>query len=202
MRATNHFDMLKLPRPYPDLMEDPVWDVPPDTVNRAFRKLSLCCHPDKSTHPEAPRAFEAIKKAKQCLLNDYERDDYVRDFVRQLKTTWEGNWVSAGGAADSKQRVNTMRDAALREQSESVSDAMREKRERAEQLMKRKQRLQQAAQARSNARQQPSATEPGEDDSDDDPAFSNKSDGAPAATAGPVRRGGSSAAPRKRPKFL
>lgn len=203
--AANHFDMLKLPRPYPDLMEAPMWDVPPDTINRAFRKLSLCCHPDKSTHPDAPRAFEAIKKAKQCLLSEHERDDYVRDFVRRLKTTWEGNWTSAGGAADSKQRVNNMRDAALRQQSDSVSGAMRERRERAEQLYKRKQRLQQAAQARSYARQQATATQPEEEEDDnDDRAFKNNvgSGEAQSSVAGLSRHGGSSAATRKRPKFL
>ena len=93
LRAPNHFDMLKLPKPYPDLLEQPMWDCTDDKVNRAFRKLSLCCHPDKSTHPDAPRAFELLKKAKACLNNSLDRDDYCRDFVKELKVHWAGNWA-------------------------------------------------------------------------------------------------------------
>ena len=204
LRASNHFDMLQLPKPHADLLEQPVWDVAPDAVHRAFRKLSLCCHPDKSTHPDAPRAFEALKRAKACLSSELERDDYLLTFVRQLKTSWEGSWASADSAVESRQRVTTMRDAALREQGESVADAMRERHERIEEAARRKQRLQQAARARANARR-PAADAADDDDDDDD-------DGAGAAAAGggagAAGRGATSSGaglapgPRKRPKFL
>eukprot|EP00964_Phaeocystis_antarctica_P101946 scaffold67390_cov57-Phaeocystis_antarctica.AAC.2 len=78
LRAVNHFDTLQLPKPYADLAGEPVWDVSEEQVSKGFRKLSLCCHPDKSSDPEAPTAFEQLKKAKACLLNELDRDDYVR----------------------------------------------------------------------------------------------------------------------------
>ena len=60
------------------LAGEPVWDVSEGQVSKGFRKLSLCCHPDKSSDPEAPTAFEQLKKAKARLLNELDRDDYVR----------------------------------------------------------------------------------------------------------------------------
>ena len=37
LRAANHFDLLKLPRPHADLMDQPVWEVSGDDVHRAAR---------------------------------------------------------------------------------------------------------------------------------------------------------------------
>ena len=85
LRAANHFDALQLKRPHADLMEQPVWEVTIEQVHKAFRKLSLCCHPDKSTHPDAPRTFELLKKAKAVLSNELDRDDYLLNFVKQQK---------------------------------------------------------------------------------------------------------------------
>ena len=73
LRAANHFDRLQLPKPYADLAGEPVWDVSEEQVAKSFRKLSLCCHPDKSSDPEAPAAFELLKKAKACLLNELQQ---------------------------------------------------------------------------------------------------------------------------------
>ena len=72
LRAANHFDTLQLPKPYADLAGEPVWDVSEEQVSKGFRKLSLCCHPDKSSDPEAPTAFEQLKKAKACVLNELQ----------------------------------------------------------------------------------------------------------------------------------
>ena len=72
LRAANHFDTLQLPKPYADLAGEPVWNVSEEQVAKGFRKLSLCCHPDKSSDPEAPTAFEQLKKAKACLLNELQ----------------------------------------------------------------------------------------------------------------------------------
>ena len=96
-------------------------------VNRAYRKLSLCCHPDKSTHPDAPRAFEALKKAKACLTHPLDKDDYLRDFVKQSKIAWEGSWNQADTAFAEKDRMSKMREEAQAVQGESVADAMRER---------------------------------------------------------------------------
>ena len=152
LRASNHFEMLKLPKPYSDLLEQPVWDCDADQVigaparenrvdviarrrgtthhlqvNRAYRKLSLCCHPDKSSHPDAPRAFEALKKAKAVLTHPLDKDDYLRDFVKQSKIAWEGNWNGVHSVFAEKERMSKMREDAQAMQGESVADAMRER---------------------------------------------------------------------------
>ena len=90
LRGANHFEVLRLAKPHADLLGEPVWDVPEEQVHRAFRKLSLHCHPDKSKHADAPRAFETLKRAKACLLSELERDAYIRNFVKEQKTRWEG----------------------------------------------------------------------------------------------------------------
>lgn len=100
--GANHFEVLKLSKPYPDLMGEPLWDVKPENVNRAFRKLSLHCHPDKSKHPDAPRAFELLKKAKRVLQSELESETYIRNFIREQKTNWEGMWSTAEETANAK----------------------------------------------------------------------------------------------------
>lgn len=115
LRGGNHFDVLKLAKPYPDLLGEPIWEAGEEQVNRAFRKQSLYCHPDKSKHPDAPRAFEVLKKAKACLLHELDRDAYVRNYVREQKTRWEGNWTSAQDSTGSRERASHMRaDAQVR----------------------------------------------------------------------------------------
>ena len=84
LRAVNHFDTLQLPKPYADLAGEPVWNVSEEQVAKGFRKLSLCCHPDKSSDPEAPTAFEQLKKAKACLLNELQHGQRAPWVVPQL----------------------------------------------------------------------------------------------------------------------
>ena len=213
LRAANHFDMLQLKRPHADLMEKPVWDITPEQVHKAFRKLSLCCHPDKSTHPDAPRAFEQLKKAKQCLSNELDRDDYLIDFVKQQRVSWEGNWSTVEAVGETKQRVSSMRDEALRSESENVADAMREKREKAEAAARKKQRLQQAAQRRA-ARREEDDNDGFEVSDDDEDGGGSGSTGRDAPLPGPQRPGGPSrplhhrpgasgnGGARKKPKFM
>lgn len=191
LRAANHFDLLKLKRPHTDLMEQPVWEVAGDEVHRAFRKLSLCCHPDKSTHPDAPRAFEALKKAKKCLAEPLDRDDYLLEFVRRQKLGWEGNWAAASASTDAKQRVSSMRDEAQRADTEQVVDAMRERRERAEAAARKKQRVQAASQRRAEAAAL--------DDDDDDETERQRG---PSAQQAARTAGGGGPAARKKPKFM
>lgn len=87
----------------------------------------MCCHPDKSSHPDAPRAFEALKKAKACLTNELDKDDYLRDFVKKAKVEWEGNWSKADSVFAEKDRMSKMRDEAQMVHGQSVVDAMRER---------------------------------------------------------------------------
>jgi curved DNA-binding protein CbpA len=201
LRASNHFDLLKLAKPHADLMDQPVWELTGDDVHRAFRKLSLCCHPDKSKHPDAPRAFEALKAAKKCLSEPLERDDYLLDFLKRQKTSWEGNWAGADSASDARQRVSSMREEAQRTEADQVVDAMRERRERAEAAARKKARVQAAQQRRATDRE----AAPADDDDDDDdeaPTFGAGGGGAGRAAASTGARAGGGAVPRKRPKFL
>ena len=92
----------------------------------------LCCHPDKSTHPDAPRAFEVLKKAKAVLSNELDRDDYLLNFVKQQRVNWEGNWATAQVAGEAKQRVTAMRQEAQRREQQ----IMREQQLRREQQMR------------------------------------------------------------------
>ena len=200
LRASNHFDALKLPRPHADLMDQPIWDVAETEINRAYRRLSLACHPDKSTHIDAPRAWETLKRAKACLLSPLDRDDYLLSFVKQQKVAWEGNWASTESAAEAKQRTASMRDAAKNEQGESVADAMRERREKALAAARKKERIQ-VARARVAARHADSA---GEDDDDGDEETAGgqrlRDHDRPSGVASIGSKPGG--APRKRPRFL
>jgi DnaJ family protein C protein 8 len=200
LRASNHFDALRLPKPHADLMEQPVWDVEDDAISRAYRKLSLVCHPDKSAHADAPRAWDVLKRAKQCLLDPLERDDYLMSFLKGQKTHWEGTWTSSEAATSAKERTATMRDAAKNEHGESVADAMRERHEKAVEAARRKERLQ-AAKLRAEARRStPDAAIDNDDDNDDN---DDRSVNAASPAAKPSASGGSAQAPaRKRPKFL
>jgi len=183
-------------------MDQPVWEVSGDHVHRSFRKLSLCCHPDKSSHPDAPRAFEALKKAKACLADPTLRDDYLHEFVRQLKTSWEGNWASKEAASDSKQRVSSMREEAKRAEAEQVVDAMRERRERVEAAARKKQRIA-AAQQRRAAQHEAGAVDDDDDDSGGDDGSGHVGGGrAAGGGTGPIRSRPGAGAARKRPKFL
>ena len=200
LRAVNHFDTLQLPKPYADLAGEPVWNVSEDQVAKGFRKLSLCCHPDKSSDPEAPAAFEQLKKAKACLLNELDRDDYVRDFVKNAATLWEGNWAQAQEALSSKQRVTSMRDEAQREQGDSVLDAMQQRHAQAEHKARQKERAQKArgrsrVKGLEEAEAEAAAAAQQRADEDEAPApVVGKSSSAAVRPAG--------GAARKRPKFL
>ena len=195
LNASNHFDLLRLPKPTADLLGEPVWDVSEADVHRAFRKTSLCCHPDKATHADAPRAFEALKAAKKCLADANEREDYCRRFLEEQKYLWQGSWSSAEEAAGSKARESALRHVAQQDQEDDVLDAARERRARAEILARQRQRKAAAAQ-RARAREPDDrglVEEEEEEDSGVRPSVAPSSR-APAAGAG--------AKARKRPKFL
>eukprot|EP00960_Hanusia_phi_P004969 143490-Hanusia_phi.AAC.2 len=62
-----------------------------DDVNRAYRKLTRYCHPDKlSGMPaedaeKAEKAYEKLRIAKECLTNEDSRGPYVREHVKCVK---------------------------------------------------------------------------------------------------------------------
>lgn len=43
-------------------------------VKRNFRKKSLQIHPDKAQHPDAPKAFDALKRAELVLSSEVSED--------------------------------------------------------------------------------------------------------------------------------
>lgn len=66
--------------------------VPEEDIRRTYRKKSLLIHPDKTTDPRAPDAFDRLKNAQLQLLDEKERarlDEAISDArmlaMRELK---------------------------------------------------------------------------------------------------------------------
>lgn len=56
--------------------------VPDSDIKKLYRSKSLLIHPDKSTNPQAPDAFDRLKKAQTQLLDEKERaklDEAIAD---------------------------------------------------------------------------------------------------------------------------
>ena len=68
--------------------------VPDEDIKKTYRKKSLLIHPDKSTNPRAPDAFDRLAIAHQTLLDEKKRahlDEAIADarmlLMRDLKLT-------------------------------------------------------------------------------------------------------------------
>ncbi|KIV87275.1 hypothetical protein PV11_02830 [Exophiala sideris] len=68
--------------------------VPESDIKIVYRKKSLLIHPDKSTNPQAPEAFDRLKKAQTALLDEKQRehlDECIADarhlLIREHKYT-------------------------------------------------------------------------------------------------------------------
>ncbi|KAI9727011.1 MAG: hypothetical protein M1834_008593 [Cirrosporium novae-zelandiae] len=68
--------------------------VPDSDIKVQYRKKSLLIHPDKTTNPQAPDAFDRLKKAHTTLLDEKERthlDECIADarmlLIREHKYT-------------------------------------------------------------------------------------------------------------------
>ncbi|KAI9794462.1 MAG: hypothetical protein M1816_005532 [Peltula sp. TS41687] len=68
--------------------------VPESDIKLQYRKKSLLIHPDKTTNPSAPEAFDRLKKAQTALSDDAEReklDEAIADarhlLIREHKYT-------------------------------------------------------------------------------------------------------------------
>mmetsp|Transcript_45300 Transcript_45300/g.71030 ORF Transcript_45300/g.71030 Transcript_45300/m.71030 type:complete len:258 (-) Transcript_45300:1220-1993(-) len=107
--SRDHFSVLQLPLPTVDVLEKPVWDVTPEEVLKAHRKLARWCHPDKralmtvsrarvvvdglfgvTRNPmqlqdeeaeDAERAYKKLDEAKLELSNEDTRGPYVRQYI-------------------------------------------------------------------------------------------------------------------------
>ncbi|GMM36173.1 hypothetical protein DASC09_034980 [Saccharomycopsis crataegensis] len=59
----------------------------PQDIKRTYRKKSLLIHPDKTSNPRAPDAFDSLKKAQAVLADDQQRgqlDEIFSDARRVL----------------------------------------------------------------------------------------------------------------------
>ena len=68
--------------------------VPDSDIKIVYRKKSLLIHPDKTKNPQAPEAFDRLKKAQTALLDEAQRkhlDECIADarhlLIRQHKYT-------------------------------------------------------------------------------------------------------------------
>ncbi|OCT44463.1 J domain-containing protein spf31 [Cladophialophora carrionii] len=68
--------------------------VPDSDIKIVYRKKSLLIHPDKTKNPQAPEAFDRLKKAQTALLDEKQRqhlDECIADarqlLIRQHKYT-------------------------------------------------------------------------------------------------------------------
>ena len=68
--------------------------VPESDIKIVYRKKSLLIHPDKTKNPQAPEAFDRLKKAQLVLLDEKQRqhlDECISDarqlLIRQHKYT-------------------------------------------------------------------------------------------------------------------
>jgi DnaJ-class molecular chaperone len=50
----------------------------PDDVRKQYRRRALQCHPDKSDHPQANAAFQALSEAFDCLHDSDQQKVYMR----------------------------------------------------------------------------------------------------------------------------
>jgi len=68
--------------------------VPDSDIKITYRKKSLLIHPDKTKNPQAPEAFDRLKKAESALMDEKQRthlDECISDarqlLIRQKKIT-------------------------------------------------------------------------------------------------------------------
>lgn len=69
LQQRNFFDRLGLPR---DRIAGAA------AVRQQYRRLALICHPDKSQHPRANAAFQALSEAFECLYDSEQQAAYVQ----------------------------------------------------------------------------------------------------------------------------
>jgi len=74
--------------------------VPDEDIKKTYRKKSLLIHPDKSSNPRAPDAFDRLALAHQTLLDEKKRailDEAISDarmlLIRDLKLTTDSEEV-------------------------------------------------------------------------------------------------------------
>ncbi len=80
--------------------------VPESDIKRTYRSKSLLIHPDKTTNPQAPDAFDRLKKAQTELMDEKHRerlDEAIADarmlLIREKKLTIDSEEVKSAAFA-------------------------------------------------------------------------------------------------------
>jgi len=123
LSSDNHFDTLKLRKPTRDALDRPKWDVTADELQRAFRKRTICCHPDKVTedHEKREKAYDKIRDAREVLEDQAKRDLYIKRYLVIVEREQRNSWTPGAGdlADETKQGQEKRQEAATMLASEA-----------------------------------------------------------------------------------
>ncbi|KAL8702029.1 MAG: hypothetical protein Q9201_004606 [Fulgogasparrea decipioides] len=128
--------------------------VPDTQIKLQYRKLSLLIHPDKTSNPSAPDAFDRLKKAQTTLLEEKSRqhlDECIADarmlLMRERKLTVDSPEVKEPDsdfmAAWRRKTVEVLVDAEARRRKQmraQLQEEGREQRKQDEEAAERKRR--------------------------------------------------------------
>ncbi|KAL8731211.1 MAG: hypothetical protein Q9181_004388 [Wetmoreana brouardii] len=128
--------------------------VPDTQIKLQYRKLSLLIHPDKTSNPSAPDAFDRLKKAQTALLEEKSRqhlDECIADarmlLMRERKLTVDSPEVKEPDsdfmAAWRRKTVEVLVDAEARRRKQmkaQLQEEGREQRKQDEETAERKRR--------------------------------------------------------------
>ncbi|KAF2743125.1 hypothetical protein M011DRAFT_481082 [Sporormia fimetaria CBS 119925] len=127
--------------------------VPESDIKKVYRTKSLLIHPDKTSNPRAPDAFDRLKKAQTVLLEEKEReklDEAIADArmltMRDMKLTrddeavkgeefaaaWKEKvkWVLMENAKERERRMKAQMREEGRQQRKDDEEAAERKRKR------------------------------------------------------------------------
>lgn len=68
-------------------------DAGDEEVRRAYRKLSLMVHPDKCSHPNARKAFEALGVAQRMILEDKAKRAELQSTFERAKESLKNDFL-------------------------------------------------------------------------------------------------------------
>ena len=116
--------------------------VPDSDIKLVYRKKSLLIHPDKSKNPQAPEAFDRLKKAQLVLLDEKQRehlDECIVDarqlLIRQHKYTVDSEELKTDEFKKEwrKKTIEVLVDAEARRRRQLKAQMQEEGREQARQ---------------------------------------------------------------------
>lgn len=114
--------------------------VPDSDIKNTYRKKSLLIHPDKTKNPNAPEAFDRLKKAESALMDEKQRkhlDECISDarmlLIREKKLSVDDDEVKTDEFLKEWRRktVEVLIDAELRRKRQLKAQMQEEGREKA-----------------------------------------------------------------------